>query len=62
MLPVVEDHTELPNYNAAHPDLYENKPEDNGLIFYSKELKDVVKYDGYRWISATEKVLRIIRT
>lgn len=31
MLPVVENHTELPNYNAAHPDLYENKPEDNGL-------------------------------
>ncbi|WES96692.1 hypothetical protein P2W68_17810 [Chryseobacterium arthrosphaerae] len=58
MLPVVENHTELPNYNAAHPDLYENKPEDNGLVFYSKELKDVVKYDGYRWISATERSIK----
>lgn len=58
MLPVVENHTELPNYNAAHPDLYENKPEDNGLLFYSKEIKDVVKYDGYKWIAATEKSIK----
>ena len=58
MLPIVENHTELPNYNAAYPDLYENKPEDNGLIFYNKEIKDVVKYDGYRWIAATEKSIK----
>ncbi|WP_276878347.1 hypothetical protein [Chryseobacterium joostei] len=58
MLPVVENHTELPNYNAAHPDLYENNPTDNGLIFYSKEIKDVVKYDGYRWIAATERSIK----
>lgn len=58
MLPVVENHTELPNYNAAHPDLYENNPTDNGLIFYSKEIKDAVKYDGYRWIAATERSIK----
>jgi hypothetical protein len=58
MLPVVENHTELPNYNAAHPDLYENKPEDNGLVFYNKEIRDVVKYDGYRWIAATERSIK----
>lgn len=58
MLPVVENHTELPNYNPAHPDLYENKPEDNGLVFYNKEIKDVVKYDGYRWIAATERSVK----
>lgn len=58
ILPVVENHTELPNYNAAHPDLYENKPEDNGLVFYNKEIKDVVKYDGYRWIAATERSIK----
>ncbi|MDN3695305.1 hypothetical protein QWZ06_25250 [Chryseobacterium tructae] len=58
ILPVVENHTQLPNYNASHPDLYENKPEDNGLVFYSKEIKDVVKYDGYRWIAATERSIK----
>lgn len=58
MLPVVENHTQLPNYNPAQPDLYENKPEDNGLIFYNKEIKDVVKYDGYRWIAATERSVK----
>lgn len=58
MLPVVENHTELPNYNAAHPDLYENNPTDNGLIFYNKEIKDAVKYDGYRWIAATERSIK----
>ncbi len=58
MLPVVENHTELPNYNATHPDLYENRPQDNGLVFYNKEIKDVVKYDGYRWITATERSIK----
>lgn len=58
MLPVVENHTELPNYSASQPDLYINKPEDNGLVFYNKEIKDVVKYDGYRWIAATEKSMK----
>ncbi|WP_412850263.1 hypothetical protein ACL0VS_10355 [Chryseobacterium sp. PMSZPI] len=58
MLPVVQNHTELPNYNPAEIDLYANKPEDNGLIFYNKEIKDVVKYDGYRWIAATERSIK----
>ncbi|MGU3374300.1 hypothetical protein [Chryseobacterium sp. M5A1_1a] len=58
MLPVVENHTELPNYNPAHPDLYENNPKDNGMVFYSKEIKDVVKYDGYKWIAATERSIK----
>lgn len=58
MLPVVENHTELPNYNASESDLYENRNEDNGLVFYNKEIKDVVKYDGYRWMPATEKSLK----
>lgn len=58
ILPSVSNHTELPHYNTSQPDLYENKPEDNGLIFYSKEIKDVVKYDGYRWIAATEKSIK----
>ncbi|WP_160137129.1 hypothetical protein [Chryseobacterium sp. c4a] len=58
MLPVVDNHTQLPNYNAAQSDLYDNKPEDNGLVFYNKEIKDVVKYDGYRWISATERSIK----
>ncbi|MEG0925634.1 hypothetical protein [Chryseobacterium sp.] len=58
MLPVVENHTELPNYNPVHPDLYENNATDNGLIFYSKEIKDAVKYDGYRWIAATERSIK----
>ncbi|QIY91500.1 hypothetical protein [Chryseobacterium gallinarum] len=58
MLPVVENHTELPHYNSALPDLYENSPEDNGLVFYNKEIRDVVKYDGYRWIAATEKSIK----
>jgi len=55
ILPVVETNAELPNYNSSQPDLYENKPEDNGLLIYSKEMKDVVKYDGYRWMPATER-------
>lgn len=58
ILPVVENHTELPNYNASHPDLYENNPGDNGLVFYNKEIKDVVKYDGYRWVAATERSIK----
>ncbi|WPO90817.1 hypothetical protein [Chryseobacterium sp. HR92] len=58
ILPIVENHTELPNYNASHPDLYENKPSDNGLVFYNKEIKDVVKYDGYRWVAATERSIK----
>jgi protein involved in polysaccharide export with SLBB domain len=28
------------------------------LLFYSKEIKDVVKYDGYKWIAATEKSIK----
>lgn len=58
ILPVVENHTELPNYNASHPDFYENNPGDNGLVFYNKEIKDVVKYDGYRWVAATERSIK----
>lgn len=58
ILPTVENHTELPNYNAKQPDLYENNPSDNGLVFYNKEIKDVVKYDGYRWILATERSIK----
>ncbi|MGG1924574.1 MULTISPECIES: hypothetical protein [Chryseobacterium] len=58
ILPVVENHTELPNYNASHPDLYENNPSDNGLVFYNKEIKDVVKYDGYRWLAVTERSIK----
>src|SRR5690606_28583679 len=58
ILPVVENHTELPNYNASHPALYENNPSDNGLVFYNKEIKDVVKYDGYRWLAVTERSIK----
>ncbi|MCW3160486.1 hypothetical protein [Chryseobacterium oryctis] len=58
ILPQVENSTELPHYNILQPDLYDNVAEDNGLIFYNKQTKEVVKYDGYRWVSATEKSIK----
>ncbi len=58
ILPTVENITELPNYSISQPDLYVNNPTDNGLLIYNKDTKEVLKYDGYKWISATERSIK----
>lgn len=55
ILPKVIDDRNLPNYNPLEVDSYVNNPNDNGLLIYSRENKDVMKFDGYKWMKANEK-------
>ena len=55
IIPFVNKNNDLPNYNSSEEDFYNNNPDDNGLLIYSKESKDIMKYDGYKWITGQEK-------
>lgn len=49
MIPTVNSETELPLYNASHPDHFEDDPSMQGMILYRKDIKRVVVYDGEKW-------------
>ncbi|WP_322971523.1 hypothetical protein [Faecalibacter sp. LW9] len=61
ILPSVKDETELPHYDLTQPDNYTNVEIDNGLLLYNKTTKEIMKYDGYRWLSSNEKSIRNYR-
>lgn len=61
ILPSVKDETELPHYDLTQPDNYTNVEIDNGLLLYNKATKEIMKYDGYRWLSSNEKSIRNYR-
>ncbi|MFV0198732.1 hypothetical protein OBK01_11030 [Empedobacter falsenii] len=56
LLPVVDDYTQLPNYDAVN-DNYQPNASDDGLLIYSKEEKDVMRFDGEKWESASRRSL-----
>lgn len=49
MIPTVNDETELPLYNASQPDHFNDDSTMQGMIFYKKDIKRVVVYDGEKW-------------
>lgn len=55
LLPRVEKISDLPNYNPSAPDLYDNNPDDSGMLVYVIEENELMKYDGYKWLRANEK-------
>lgn len=51
LMPHVNNQTELPLYNSAEPDLYEDDKTMAGLIMYQADIKRMVFYDGEKWSS-----------
>lgn len=55
LLPNVKEDIELPGYDESSPTSYIKNLKNQGLILYHQGRKDVLKFDGYRWISASQK-------
>lgn len=49
MIPTVNNETELPLYNISQPDHFNDDPTMQGMIFYQKDIKRAVVYDGEKW-------------
>lgn len=56
ILPVVDDYTQLPNYDEEN-DTFLPNTEDKGLLVYSKEEKDIIHFDGEKWEVLSKKSL-----
>lgn len=56
ILPSVEQRNQLPNVDPITGDHVAN-PNDDGVVIYSKEDKDLVRFDGNKWENASRKTL-----
>ncbi|OFM82636.1 hypothetical protein [Weeksella sp. HMSC059D05] len=57
IMPSVEQRNQLPNVDPVTGDYIVN-PNDDGLVMYSKEEKDIMRFDGEKWESASKRSLR----
>ncbi|OFM82635.1 hypothetical protein [Weeksella sp. HMSC059D05] len=55
MLPLVDDITQLPLYDANEHDLYTDDPTMEGMVMYVKEKEAVMVYDGEKWKTALDQ-------
>jgi hypothetical protein len=51
-LPIANNATELPFYDASQPDLYQDYPNYEGMLMYQLDQKEVKLYDGQKWSNA----------
>lgn len=49
MIPLVNNESELPLYDASQADHFNDDPSMQGMILYRKDIKQVVVYDGEKW-------------
>ncbi|MFV0198731.1 hypothetical protein OBK01_11025 [Empedobacter falsenii] len=49
MMPLVDDITQLPLYDANEHDLYTDDPTMEGMVMYVKDQEIIMVYDGEKW-------------